>query len=104
MATIRPFAALRPPRQYAEQVSCLPYDVMNHDEACRMAAGNVSSYLHICRADIDTSESQIHDEVTYTKSRENIEEFLRRGFLARDATPCYTSTAKSRGDACKRAS
>ncbi len=89
MATIRPFAALRPPRQYAEQVSCLPYDVMNHDEACRMAAGNVSSYLHICRADIDTSESQIHDEVTYTKSRENIEEFLRRGFLARDATPCY---------------
>ena len=57
MATIRPFAAIRPPRQYAEQVSCLPYDVMNHSEACAMAAGNASSYLHICRADIDTSEA-----------------------------------------------
>ena len=89
MAIIRPFAALRPPKLYAEQVSSLPYDVMNHEEACRMAAGNVSSFLHICRADIDTSESQIHDPVTYAKSRENLEEFIHRGFLVRDASPCY---------------
>ena len=89
MATIRPFAALRPPKQYAEQVSCLPYDVMNHEEACLMAAGNASSFLHICRADIDTSEAQIHDDVTYEMSRRNLEEFLRRGFLVRDASPCY---------------
>ena len=54
MATIRPFAALRPPKEYAEQVSSLPYDVMNHQEACAMAAGNASSFLHICRADIAT--------------------------------------------------
>ena len=94
MATIRPFAALRPPRQYAEQVSCLPYDVMNHDEACRMAAGNVSSYLHICRADIDTSESQIHDEVNSSAAV----------FSCAMRLPVITSTVKSCGDACKRAS
>ena len=81
MATIRPFAALRPPKQYVEQVSSLPYDVMNHREACDMAAGNASSFLHICRADIDTSEQAIHDAVTYEKSRENLQEFIRRGFL-----------------------
>jgi len=89
MATIRPFAALRPPKQYAEQVSSLPYDVMNHREACDMAAGNPSSFLHICRADIDTSEEQIHSAETYEKSRENLQEFIRKGFLARDAAPCY---------------
>lgn len=89
MATIRPFAALRPPKQYVEQVSCLPYDVMNHREACAMAAGNPSSYLHICRADIDTSEEAIHDTITYEKSRENLENFIRQGFLIREATPCY---------------
>ncbi|MCH5285102.1 MAG: DUF1015 domain-containing protein [Akkermansiaceae bacterium] len=89
MATIRPFAALRPPRDYAEQVSSLPYDVMNHEEACRMAAGNPSSFLHICRADIDTSEAEIHEPVTYEKSRENLAEFLRKGFLVRDAAPYY---------------
>lgn len=89
MATIRPFAALRPPKSYVEQVSCLPYDVMNHDEACAMAAGNVCSYLHICRADIDTSEAAIHAPETYAKSRENLEKFLKEGFLFREATPCY---------------
>ncbi|MBE6409332.1 MAG: DUF1015 domain-containing protein [Akkermansia sp.] len=89
MATIRPFAALRPPKQYAEQVSCLPYDVMNHAEACAMAAGNASSFLHICRADIDTSEAAIHDEITYQKSRENLENFIRKGFLVRENAPAY---------------
>ena len=89
MATIRPFAAIRPPKQYAEQVSCLPYDVMNHEEACAMAAGNASSYLHICRADIDTSEAEIHDAVTYEKSAENLQDFLRKGFLMREEKPCY---------------
>ena len=89
MATIRPFAALRPPRDYAEQVSSLPYDGMNHEEACRMAAGNASSFLHICRADIDTSEAEIHEPITYEKSRENLEGFLRKGFLVRDDAPYY---------------
>ncbi len=89
MATIRPFAAIRPPKAYAAQVSSLPYDVMNHEEACAMAAGNPSSYLHICRADIDTSEAEIHDPITYEKSRLNLEEFLRRGILIREEKPCY---------------
>ena len=89
MATIRPFAALRPPKQYAEQVSSLPYDVMNHQEACSMAAGNASSFLHICRADIDTSEADIHEAITYEKSSENLQNFIRKGFLQRDAAPYY---------------
>ena len=89
MATIRPFAAVRPPKQYAEQVSSLPYDVMNHEEACAMAAGNASSFLHICRADIDTSEAAIHDTVTYEKSRDNLKDFLAKGFLKRDPEPYY---------------
>lgn len=89
MATIRPFAALRPPKEYVEQLSSLPYDVMNHQEACEMAAGNPSSFLHICRADIDTGEDVIHDSVTYERSRDNLANFLKKGFLVRDAAPYY---------------
>ncbi len=89
MATIRPFAAIRPPREYAEEVSCLPYDVMSHDEAVKMAAGNMGSFLHICRADIDTGADAIHEEVTYEKSAQNLQEFIRCGFLVKDAKPCY---------------
>ena len=54
-----------------------------------MAAGNASSFLHICRADIDTSEAAIHDTETYEKSRDNLQDFLRKGFLKRDAAPYY---------------
>ena len=89
MATIRPFAALRPPRDYAERVSSLPYDVMNHEEACRMAAGNPASFLHICRADIDTSEADIHEPVTYEQSCKNLQEFISKGYLVKDAAPYY---------------
>ncbi len=89
MSTIRPFAALRPPKEYVEQVSSLPYDVMSHEEACRMAEGNPSSFLHICRADIDTDEERIHDACTYEMSNHNLQDFIRKGFLRKDATPCY---------------
>ncbi len=89
MATIRPFAALRPPKSCVERVSSLPYDVMNHEEACAMAAGNPDSFLHICRADIDTSEAEIHDSITYEKSAQNLADFLARGVLVREASPCY---------------
>lgn len=89
MATIRPFAALRPPKDLAKQVSSLPYDVMNHEEACCMAAGNPASFLHICRADIDTSEADIHEPVTYEKSFRNLQEFISKGYLVKDAEPRY---------------
>lgn len=90
MATVRPFAALRPPAAYAEQVSSLPYDVMNHKEARAMACGKPTSFLHICRSDIDLDdESQIHDPIAYAKARENLDRFEREGILERDGKPCF---------------
>ena len=89
MATIRPFAALRPPKAYAEQVSSLPYDVMNNAEATAMAAGNPSSFLHICRADIDTGAAAIHDPECYERSAQNLADFITKGFLVREGKPCY---------------
>ncbi len=89
MATIRPFAALRPPKNFAEKVSSLPYDVMNHEEAKKMARGNDVSFLHICRADIDTSEAQIHAPETYKKAAENLQKFIAAGTLVRDSEPNF---------------
>ena len=39
MATVKPFKGLRPPREIAKDLACLPYDVMNSEEAARMAEG-----------------------------------------------------------------
>ena len=47
MATVRPFRAVRPAQKYADKVVSLPYDVMNRQEAEKMAEGNPYSFLHI---------------------------------------------------------
>ncbi len=67
----------------------MPYDVMSHAEAVKMAAGNVGSFLHVCRADIDTGEAAIHEAVTYERSARNLRDFIARGFLVKDTKPCY---------------
>ena len=40
MATIKPFAALRPSPESASSICELPYDVMSSDEARALAAGD----------------------------------------------------------------
>ena len=37
MSIIKPFKGLRPPQKIAQNVACLPYDVMNAAEALQMA-------------------------------------------------------------------
>jgi len=90
MATIKPFRALRPPKDLAEMVSALPYDVMNVAEACAMAAGNPNSFLHISRAEIDLPpETDPHDESVYLQGKLNLGDFIRRGVLTQDSSECF---------------
>ena len=53
MATIKPFAALRPKPELAPCICELPYDVMSSDEARVLAAGNPLSFLHVSKPEID---------------------------------------------------
>ncbi len=53
MALIRPFAALRPTPDVAEQVAAVPYDVVDTAEARALAADAPLSFLHVSRAEID---------------------------------------------------
>ena len=85
MAIIKPFRALRPPKESAQQVAALPYDVMNVEEAREMAAGNADSFLHISRPEIDLpAEIDPHDESVYVKGRQNLEQFIKQGRLVQD--------------------
>jgi uncharacterized protein (DUF1015 family) len=90
MAIIKPFRALRPPRDLAEKVAALPYDVMNTDEARAMAGGNPFSFLHVSRPEIDLPpEVDPHAEPVYAKGKENLGSFLRDGILIQDESDCY---------------
>jgi uncharacterized protein (DUF1015 family) len=90
MAFIKPFKALRPLNEVAEQVAALPYDVMSVDEAREMAKGNPRSFLHISRPEIEFSqEVDCYSDPVYEKGRENLTRFVRESLLIQDTTECY---------------
>ena len=90
MAVVRPFRGLRPPREIAKELACLPYDVMNTEEAAAMAAGKECSLLHITRAEIDLpSGTDIHSEEVYKKSVDNFTLWQKKGWLVQDELPYY---------------
>ncbi|BDV42526.1 hypothetical protein GURASL_14490 [Geotalea uraniireducens] len=90
MALIRPFRALRPPRNLAEKVAALPYDVMNVAEARAMATGNPYSFLHVSRPEIDlASDVDPYAEAVYLQGRENLRRFVAEGVLVQEQEACY---------------
>lgn len=90
MVKVRPFKALRPPKQLAARVSCLPYDVMNSAEAAAMTGGDELSLLNITRAEICCPQgTDVHSDVVYAKAKENFEKAQKEGWLLQDEVPCY---------------
>ena len=88
MARIFPFRAHRPPADKAAAVASVPYDVINTEEARRLAAGKPLSFLHVIRPEIDLPEDlDVHDDRVYAKGRENLERAIREVPLALDAEP-----------------
>lgn len=99
MAIVKPFKALRPPRKLAGKVACLPYDVMNTDEARSMADGNEYSLLHITRAEIDLPEDvDVHSEEVYNKSRDNFINWQDKKWLIQDDEPRFYIYAQTMGE------
>ena len=90
MATIKPFRALRPHNEYAAQVASRPYDVLNSEEARKEAAGNLLSFLHVTKAEIDLPASvDIHSQEVYDKAAVNLQHLIERKVLFQDEHPCY---------------
>ena len=85
MTTIRPFRALRPPRDLASQVAAPPYDVVSTAEARAMAAGNPESFLRISLPQVNLDPAAPADpEEVHRLGRATLEDFVRRGSLLRD--------------------
>ncbi|MBQ0024161.1 MAG: DUF1015 domain-containing protein [Bacteroidales bacterium] len=94
MVKVKPFAAIRPPREIAKEVSARPYDVMNSSEA-RSEAGE-KSLLHITRPEIDfTPMAGEHEQRSYDKAVANFKLWQEKGWLTQDAKECYYVYAQS---------
>ena len=90
MAIIKPFKALKPKKELAEQVASRPYDVLNSEEAKKEAAGNNYSFLRITKSEIDLPEGiDIHSQQVYDKAKSNLELFIQNSTLFKEEKPCY---------------
>jgi uncharacterized protein (DUF1015 family) len=88
MATIKPFAALRPPVDRVARIAAPPYDVINSREARALAGDNQDSYLFVSRPEIALDPSiDEHDDSVYAQGRVALEDFVARGVLVPDARP-----------------
>jgi len=86
---VRPFAALRPPKNLVQCVQSLPYDVMSREEARVMIGDNEKSFLKITRPDALHPDWDEHDPRLYQEARKTLEEFLARGWLFQEDSPCF---------------
>ncbi len=90
MATVKPFAALRPKRELADRICELPYDVMSSEEARQLAAGNPLSFLHVSKPEIDLPPgTDLYAPEVYAKGRENFQKLIAQGALKQDAQPSF---------------
>ncbi|MGI9167639.1 MAG: DUF1015 domain-containing protein [Pyrinomonadaceae bacterium] len=88
MAVIHSFSALRPQADRAKQVSSVPYDVVNTEEARKLAADNPLSFLHVSRPEIDLPEgTDIYSEPVYRKAVENFQNLIKSCPLETEAVP-----------------
>ena len=90
MATLKPFAALRPKPELAAKICELPYDVMSSDEAREMAHGNPLNFLHVSKPEIDLPPgTDLYSAAVYAKGAENFQKLISQGALKQDAQPCF---------------
>lgn len=88
MVRIKPFAAVRPPKEIVEEVAARPYDVLNSFEAREEASEK--SLLHITRPEIDFDPiADEHSSKVYDRAVENFRLWQEKGWLVQDSKPCY---------------
>lgn len=88
MVKIKPFAALRPPKELVTQIAARPYDVLNSAEA--KAEAGEKSLLHITKPEIDFDPIiDEHSQQAYDKAVENFRKWKQNGWLVSDTSEMY---------------
>ncbi|MDR0659259.1 MAG: DUF1015 domain-containing protein [Prevotellaceae bacterium] len=88
MVKIKPFAAVRSPKELAKEVASRPYDVLNSQEA--KAEAGEKSLLHIIKPEIDFDPiADEHSREVYDKAVENFKKWQEKGWLKQDGKEMY---------------
>ena len=86
MAIIKPFRALRPVREKAEQVSCVPYDVINPAELHELIENNPLSFLRVTRPEAEM-DAPAETEESLALARENLQKLVDEKVFVEESEP-----------------
>ncbi len=88
MLRVRAFQGLSPKPELAADVACVPYDVVNREEAAALTAGNPNSLMHVDRAEIGLPpETDPYSDIVYATAKSNLDALVASGALVREASP-----------------
>jgi len=90
MATLKPFAALRPRPVLAPEICELPYDVVSSEEARALAVDNSLSFFHVSKPEVDRPPGfDAYSSQVYLKGKENFIRMIAAGALEQDQNRAY---------------
>jgi uncharacterized protein (DUF1015 family) len=88
MLRIRAFQGLVPDPAQVADIACVPYDVLNTDEARALAEGKPNSLLRVDRAELELPpEANAYSDEVYARANRNFERLQQAGALRRESAP-----------------
>ena len=99
MIAIHPFKAWRPAPEQVEQIACVPYDVIDTEEARVLAEGRPDSFLHVIRPEIDLpADTDLYSDIVYETGAVNLKKMCQSGILIQDPEPRLYLYQQQMGD------
>ncbi|MCG9880074.1 MAG: DUF1015 family protein [Bacteroidia bacterium] len=89
MAKVKPFAALRPAKDKAGEVSATPYDGASKDQAWVEMRNNPISYLHVVKPHLHFKGEKKNPEKHFPSGLEFLHKLIEQGHLVKDPKPAY---------------
>ncbi|MEQ1853420.1 MAG: DUF1015 domain-containing protein, partial [Chthoniobacteraceae bacterium] len=88
MLRIRAFQGLVPDPAQVADVACVPYDVLNTEEARALAEGRPNSLLRVDRAELELPpDTNPYSDEVYARAKRNFERLQQVGALRREPAP-----------------
>ncbi len=88
MLRIRAFQGLVPDPAQVADIACVPYDVLNTDEARVLAEGKPNTLLRVDRAELELPpETNPYSDAVYARAKANFEKLQQNGALRRESAP-----------------
>ena len=85
MLRIRAFQGLTPDPAQVTDIACVPYDVLNTDEARILAEGKPNTLLRVDRAELELpAGTNPYSDAVYAQAKANFERLQKVGALQRE--------------------